>query len=67
MTEMPNTEAQAKIALYAAMRRGTDPRWGAEPVEIAPSRPWILGTILPLGLIVGGVLLAGALILVATS
>jgi hypothetical protein len=44
MTEIIHTEAEAKAALYAAMRRGTDPRWGAEPVEPLPvragSRTW---------------------------
>jgi hypothetical protein len=32
------SETDAKAALYAAMRRGTDPRWGAEPVEPVKQR-----------------------------
>lgn len=44
MTELPNTVAEAQATLYAAMRRGTDPRWGAEPVEPIkpPRRLWLL-------------------------
>jgi hypothetical protein len=44
MTELPNSVTDAQLKLYAAMRRGTDPRWGAEPVEPIPvragSRTW---------------------------
>jgi hypothetical protein len=39
MTEIIHTESDAKAALYAAMRRGTDPRWGAEPVELPKQQP----------------------------
>ncbi len=55
--DMPNTVADAKIALYAAMRRGTDPRWGAEPVEpIKPrSKLWLLFWLF-IGLIAAGVI-----------
>ena len=55
MTDLPNSEAQAKAALYAAMRRGTDPRWAtASPVdEVQPSRiGWMIWPALVLGLAV---------------
>jgi hypothetical protein len=43
MIELPNSEAQAKAALYAAMRRGTDPRWELPIEEVKPSRiNWLI-------------------------
>jgi hypothetical protein len=61
MTEIIHTESDAKAALYAAMRRGTDPRWGAEPVEpIKPARPYygyLIYTALIAGVVGCGVML----------
>jgi hypothetical protein len=57
MTEIIHTEAEAKAALYAAMRRGTDPRWGAEPVEPVKQRTfsrtwhWVALCVAGVGLI----------------
>jgi hypothetical protein len=62
MTEIIHTESDAKAALYAAMRRGTDPRWGAAPVEpIKPARPYYGYLIYPA--LIAGVVGCGVMFL----
>lgn len=61
MIDLPNTAAEAHAELYAAMRRGSDPRWG-QPLVVAAHSPrsyrWIWGVVGFGAVVIAGLVLA---------